>query len=240
MQIIPIAGKGNRFKSAGYSLAKYLLPVSGKPVIEHILSYFNKEFPTLLILNREDGNKEVITKILMSLEFEDFQVVEIEDTNGQLTSVVQGVKVSKYNNYNGPVWIYNGDTIRKKELPYLLFDKISSEGFIEVFIEVGDHWSFVDTLGEVSQITEKEKISDFCCTGLYGFRELGRIIDYVDSGSVGILKNELYVSGVFKTLIQEGLCVWSFQSKRSEFLLCGTPQEYENVQRLVKSERRKI
>jgi dTDP-glucose pyrophosphorylase len=240
MQIIPIAGKGNRFKSDGYSLAKYLLPVSGKSVIEHILSYFDKELPTLLILNQEDENKEVIEKICISLEFEDFQVVEIQDTNGQLASVVQGVKVSKYNAYNGPVWVYNGDTIRKKELPYSLFDNIGSEGFIEVFNEVGDHWSFVDSLGKVSQITEKEKISDFCCTGLYGFRDLGRIIDYVDTGSVGVLQNELYVSGVFKNLIHEGLGVWSFQSKRSEFLLCGTPDEYENVQRLLDIEEQKI
>ena len=59
MQIIPIAGKSSRFKSAGYTVAKYLLPVSGKPVIEHILSYFDKSKPTLLILNKQDLNKKI-------------------------------------------------------------------------------------------------------------------------------------------------------------------------------------
>ena len=236
MQIIPIAGKGSRFRSAGYTVAKYLLPISGKPVIEHILSYFEKSKPTLLILNEMDLAKDRIEGILESLGFNDFQVVEIGDTNGQLTSVVNGVKVSRYSNYEGPVWVYNGDTIRKKKLPYSLFMDNSSEGFIEVFKEEGVHWSFVDSLGEISQITEKERISDFCCTGLYGFRELRRIIDYVDDGSVELLKNELYVSSVFKNLILEDLGVWSFQSERSEFLLCGTPNEYENVLRFLNSE----
>ena len=69
MQIIPIAGKGSRFKSAGYTTAKYLLPVSGKPVIEHILSYFDNSKPTLLILNERDLNKKHIERILKDLDF---------------------------------------------------------------------------------------------------------------------------------------------------------------------------
>ena len=170
MQIIPIAGKGSRFTSAGYKTAKYLLPVSGKPVIEQILSYFDKTIPTLLILNTQDTNKDKIESLLDTLGFEDFQVVEINDTDGQLTSVVNGVKVSKFCCYNGPVWIFNGDTIRKKELPYSLFKNSHYEGFVEVFKEEGTHWSFVDKLGEISRITEKNKISDYCCTGLYGFK----------------------------------------------------------------------
>ena len=229
MQIIPIAGKGSRFRTAGYTIAKYLLLVSGKPIIEHILSYFDKTEPTLLILNKEDLNKTQIENILKILGYKDFQVVEIDDTNGQLTSVVNGVKASKYSDYNGPVWIYNGDTIRKKKLPYSLLAKSNCEGFVEVFKEEGSHWSFVDSLGKISQITEKERISDYCCTGLYGFKNLARVIGYVDSDSVAKLKNELYVSGVYQNIMAENMSVWAFESDRNDFLLCGTPEEYEQV-----------
>jgi dTDP-glucose pyrophosphorylase len=229
MQIIPIAGKGSRFKSAGYTTAKYLLPVSGKPIIEHILSYFDRKVPTLLILNKEDKNIEEIENILKSCDFRDFQVVEIDFTNGQLTSVINGIKTSKYCDYDGPVWIYNGDTIRKKKIPYLLFKKDNFDGFIEVFKEEGTHWSFVDSLGEVSRITEKERISEYCCTGLYGFKNISRIIRYLKTGSVVKLKNEMYVSGVYQNLIDDNLRVYAFESDRKDFLLCGTPEEYNNV-----------
>jgi dTDP-glucose pyrophosphorylase len=229
MQIIPIAGKGSRFKSTGYTTAKYLLPVSGKPVIEHILSYFDKTIPTLLILNVQDANKNKIESVLEALDFEDFQVVEIEDTDGQLTSVAEGVMTSKYNNYDGPAWIYNGDTIRMKELPYSLLSNNDSEGFIEVFKEEGSHWSFVDSLGVISIITEKDRISEYCCTGLYGFKNLNRIMGYVRNGNVEKLKNELYVSGVFQNIMDDNMTVWAFESDRNEFLLCGTPNEYEKV-----------
>lgn len=229
MQIIPIAGKGSRFKSAGYTTAKYLLPVSGKPVIEHILSYFDKTIPTLLILNTQDSTKYKIESVLEALDFEDFQVVEIDDTDGQLTSVVEGVMISKYHNYDGPAWIYNGDTIRMKGLPYSLLFKNDSEGFVEVFKEVGSHWSFVDSLGAISKITEKDRVSEYCCTGLYGFRNLKRVIRYVNSGRVAKLKNELYVSGVYQNFLDDNMSVWAFESDRSDFLLCGTPEEYEEV-----------
>lgn len=229
MQIIPIAGKGSRFKSAGYTTAKYLLPVSGKPVIEHILSFFDKTIPTLLILNTQDATKYKIESVLEALDFEDFQVVEIDYTNGQLTSVINGVKASRFSDYDGPVWIYNGDTIRKKELPNSLFANIDCEGFIEVFREEGNHWSFVDSLGKISKITEKEKISNYCCTGLYGFKNLNRLIRYVESNSVQQLKGELYVSGVFKNIMEDSMCVWAFESNRNDFSLCGTPTEYEKV-----------
>jgi dTDP-glucose pyrophosphorylase len=235
MQIIPIAGRGNRFRSAGYSTAKYLLQVSGKPVIEHILSYFDKTAPTLLILNKKDSNRKQIEVILKYLRFEDFQVVEIDDTNGQLTSVVNGVVASKFHSYDGPVWIYNGDTIRKKKLPYSLLADNDCEGFIEVFKETGSHWSFVDSLGKVSKITEKERISDYCCTGLYGFKNLNRVIHYVRNGDVIKLKDELYVSGVYQNFLNDNMDVWAFESDRNDFLLCGTPSEYEKVITEVKS-----
>ena len=229
MQIIPIAGKASRFKAAGYITAKYLLPVCGKPVIAHILSYFEKTVPTLLILNREDSNRKQIEGILESFGFRDFQVVEIDDTDGQLTSVVNGVKASRYSDYDGPVWIYNGDTIRRKELPYSLLEENECEGFIEVFKEEGSHWSFVDSLGKISMITEKKRISDYCCTGLYGFKNLKKVIRYVDSDSVVKLKNELYVSGVYQNILGDKMSVWAFETDRNDFLLCGTPQEYEKV-----------
>jgi NDP-sugar pyrophosphorylase family protein len=229
MQIIPLAGKGSRFLKEGYKISKYLLTIQGKTVLEHILFYFDRARPSLLILNEEDNNIEVVESILNTLGFKDFDIVEISDTNGQLTSVVRGFKKSRFSSYSGPVWIFNGDTVRRKNISYSLFDELKCDGIIEVFLEKGDHWSFVDVLGPVSKISEKERISDFCCTGLYGFRNIQIVIELFDNGRLLLLKNELYVSSLYNRMLDEGMIVCAFESARFDFLLCGTPEEYSRV-----------
>ena len=234
MQIIPIAGKGSRFKTMGYEKAKYLLQLEGKPILYHTLSFFNVDEKTLLILNRSDSNRGEVEAILNELTFTDFDIVEVGDTEGQLSTVIEGVSLSRFRDYKGAVWIFNGDTIRKLAIPYSLFEEFPGyEGFIEVFEEEGSHWSFTDTLGQVHTVVEKERISQFCSSGLYGFRSFGTVLQLMDEGRVTKTKQEYYISSVYTALLAQQKKVWSFLSPRNEFILCGTPQEYE----LAKSDR---
>lgn len=228
MQVIPIAGKGSRFKEKGYELAKYLLPIYNKPVIENILEYFDKEQKTLIILNKNDNNFLSIDQILKKLNFKEYQIVEIDNTSGQLVSVYEGILISRYKNHVGPFWIYNGDTIRKLKLNNNLFTTFpDSDGFIEVFKNTGGHWSFVDKLGIISEITEKKRISEFCSTGLYGFKNLQIFREVYEKRNLDLYNDELYVSSILKKYIQINFTVRSFESKLSDFILCGTPTEYE-------------
>lgn len=49
--VIPMAGLGERFKFAGYKDPKPLIPIDGKPVIEHIVEMFSPEDKFVFICN---------------------------------------------------------------------------------------------------------------------------------------------------------------------------------------------
>jgi NDP-sugar pyrophosphorylase family protein len=51
--VIPMSGFGERFRRAGYSLPKPLIPVLGRPIIAHVLDMFPGEKDVFFICNRE-------------------------------------------------------------------------------------------------------------------------------------------------------------------------------------------
>ena len=233
MQIIPIAGNSSRFFSKGYDVVKYLLPLGEKTVIERILSELDKKRPTLVILNRKFASLSMLKTCLNNLEFEDFDVVEIGQTDGQLMSVVEGVARSRFSEYSGECWIFNGDTVRFGEFPFELFrQEPQADAFIEVFRQSGAHWSFVDKLGSVSVVAEKERISELCSTGLYGFKSLEVMTAFYNSSSFKLMKGESYVSSVFNQYLIDNRVVWAFETPKRNFVLCGTPSEYEEAKKL--------
>jgi dTDP-glucose pyrophosphorylase len=230
MQIIPIAGEGTRFANANYTVAKYLLPFEGLPIIEHILEHFEKSVETLVVLNAKKNHIEIINAILKKLSFVNYEVVEISNTDGQLMSVLEGLAISTFRNFDKPTWIFNGDTIRYDKIPYKIFDEFPDfDAFIEVFHQKGEHWSFVDSLGNVKLVAEKVRISDYACSGLYGFRNIQVLRKLYLEGAISKVRNESYVSSAFNTYIAKNRSVYSFLTDRSKFKLCGTPEEYESV-----------
>ena len=112
------------------------------------------------------------------------------------------------------------------------FNFNDTDGLIEVFNQDGDHWSFTDKLGKVGYVTEKKRISNFCSTGLYGFRSVSLFLKF--SNKVKLTNNEKYIIPIYNELIKEKYNVTSFLSKFNNFTLCGTPMEYELNKNLCK------
>ena len=90
--IIPLAGDSSRFFNAGYSMVKYKLPIfNAKPVLWHILSYIDRESKLLIVLNAKFNDKTWANNLLIDLGFAHFEIVEVEKTDGQLTTVDLGI-----------------------------------------------------------------------------------------------------------------------------------------------------
>ena len=51
--IIPMSGLGERFKKAGYSLPKALIPMEGKPMVQHVVEMFPGDNEFIFICNEE-------------------------------------------------------------------------------------------------------------------------------------------------------------------------------------------
>ena len=51
--IITMAGHSRRFKEAGYKIPKFLIPIEGKPMIEHVVSMFDYTDTFHFVINKE-------------------------------------------------------------------------------------------------------------------------------------------------------------------------------------------
>jgi hypothetical protein len=234
--VIPIAGNSRRFFDAGYSSVKYKLPAfKKKSILWNILSYINRDQKLIIILNKKYNDKKWLEKTLFDLKFSYHEIIEIADTDGQLTSVLIGLKGSTIVDDNDELLIYNGDTIR--HIPFDVdFKGIS--GVIEVFKKEGEHWSFTDNLGRVKIVREKERISDYCSTGLYGFSSVSLFFEYAVKSEK--FRGEKFIAPIYNKLIEDGFKVYSFLSDADSFTLCGTPSEYELNFREISAQQKKI
>lgn len=228
MIVLTIAGESSRFFKEGYKEVKYKLRLfDDKPILWHILSYMNREDKIILVANEKFEDKDWLNDLIKGLGFTDYDIVEVNLTDGQLSSALLGVTKSRFYKEeigDEPIFIYNGDTVR--HIPYN-FDMSNMDGCLEVFRESGEHWSFVDNLGDVYEVKEKERISNFCSTGLYGFSSVAIFLKYSERST--LIKKERYIAPLYNELIKDGLRVRSFLSERESFTLCGTPKEYEEA-----------
>ncbi len=230
MILITIAGNSTRFFDAGYKIVKYKLPIfNEKSILWHILSYINRDEKILIVANSKFNDRSWISEICHDLGFTSFLVVEISETDGQLSSVNQGLLTSLSQNFIDPIdplLIYNGDTIRHIPFNSFVCRDLKCDGLIETFITDGNHWSFVDSLGLVSKVTEKQRISDYCSSGLYAFSSVDLFLKFYNESY--FVNSERFVAPYYNVLISNGHIVKSINSNFSNFTLCGTPKEYEN------------
>jgi hypothetical protein len=219
MIIFTLAGESSRFFKEGYNIVKYKLEFNGKSIIENILDYVDLNEKIIIVCNKKFNDKLFFETILRK-KFKFFKIIEVNKTEGQLDTVYQGLlKTKGFWNNNDRLIVFNGDTIRKLQYNYSNFD-----GSIECFIQEGNHWSFVDELGFVSNICEKKRISKYCSTGFYEFRNVELLMKYYDDYKI---EGEKYIAPFYNLLIKNGFIIQSFLSQNENFILCGTPAEYE-------------
>ena len=81
--IIPMAGKGSRFRDFGYRVAKPLIPVNGKPMIFSILNSMPLQDQWIFLARKKDLDCHPIRKALQSFKNNSI-IIEVEkDTSGQ-------------------------------------------------------------------------------------------------------------------------------------------------------------
>lgn len=130
--------------------------------------------------------------------------------------------------------IFNIDTFRPRWRPPTSFDLGAVDGYLEVFVGEGKNWSFVAPRDPerrtVARTTEKDPISNLCCTGLYHFGRTGDFLDAygaaLDAGPAAWSAGELYVAPLYNRLIAAGRDIRYEVIGRDEVIFCGTPDEY--------------
>ena len=237
--VMPMAGRGQRFRDVGVMTPKPLIDVRGKPMYAWATESLPLTLATnLIFICLEEHLRDGLLTRDIEQRYSPYrpQIVPLtEVTAGQAATVLTAAHLF---DDDAPLIIYNADTYCRTQLAERLPAlEPSVDGVLGVFRAPGDKWSFarVDETGRVVETSEKRRISEWASTGLYYFR---RARDFVYYARAMIEANErvngeLYVAPVYNRMIADGRDIRI--DVADEVWVLGTPEdlaEFESNYRL--------
>jgi HAD superfamily hydrolase (TIGR01509 family) len=224
--LIPMAGAGTRFEKAGYTFPKPLIEVHNKPMIQLVVENIGMDANHIFIVQRSHREKYNLD-VMMNLIRPRCQIVEVDGlTEGAACTTLLA---EEYINNNNPLIIANSDQFvewNPAEFMYYMQEH-DFDGAILTFKSAHPKWSFAkaDDAGLVTEVAEKNPISDNATVGIYYWR---RGADYVKYAKQMIAKNirvnnEFYVCPVFNEAIADGKRIKIYPIDRMWGL--GTPED---------------
>jgi dTDP-glucose pyrophosphorylase len=227
--VIPMAGHGQRFVDAGFTVPKPLIDVRGRPMYSWAVSSIPPALIGRLVFVclAEHLDAFPLADDIRS-RYEAFEPVIVgldHVTEGQACTVLEA---REHLDPDLPLVIYNADTWCATDLDrHLAAAGAAVDGVIGVFEAPGDHWSFarVDERGRVVETAEKRRISPWATTGLYHFARASDFVHHTDEMvAAGERTNgEFYVAPVYNRLIRAGATIVTDVAR--EVWALGTPAE---------------
>jgi hypothetical protein len=231
MIVIPMAGMSRRFTQAGYDRPKYMLDLAGRPLFDWAALSFSAHFacqPMLFILRDIAGTADFVARRCAALGMADARIAVLDaPTAGQAETVELGLAKAGVGDEE-PLAIFNIDTIRPGLDPSPM---AGCDGWLEVFDTAGDNWSFIEVdpadPARVVRCTEKQRISDHCCTGLYQFGSAALFEQALAAERAKPSSHELFVAPMYNHLIAKGARIGWREVAADRVILSGVPTEYE-------------
>lgn len=232
--VIPMAGRGSRFANAGYELPKPLIPIHGRPmiacVVENIRPDREHRFIFLVLAEhaREHGVQELLDQIAPGCLIVFVKAM----TEGAACTVLLA---REFIDGPEPLMIANSDQWLGCDINAYL--KVTDDPAVDGTIMTmwADHpkWSYarLDTSGRVTEVVEKEVVSNDATTGIYNFRRGDLFVAAADRMIERNLRinGEFYVAPTYNSLIEDGGKIRAFNigaAERGMYGL-GTPEDLE-------------
>ena len=226
--LIPMAGAGSRFEKAGYTFPKPLIDVKGEPMIKVVTDNLNVEANFIYIVQKTHREKYNLDTLL-NLISPNCKIVEVDGlTEGAACTTLLAKEII---NNDQPLVMANSDQFIDWDSNEFLYkmNETGADGGIVTFRSTHPKWSFakIDDLGFVTEVAEKNPISDIATVGVYYWK---RGSDYVKYAEQMIEKNkrvnnEFYVCPVFNEAIEGGSKIRIFEIEKMWGL--GTPEDLE-------------
>ena len=224
--VIPMAGAGSRFESAGYTFPKPLIEVDGKAMIELVCDCLNVQANFIFIVRKEHNEKYNIEAYLKNL----IKGSEVIFTDGLTEGAACTTLLAKeYINNDNPILFANSD----QYVQWDFFDfvkKIKTEkydGCMLTFTSTHPKWSFakINENGLVVEVAEKKPISDIATVGVYYWSKGSDFVKYAEQMIDKNIRvnNEFYVCPVFNEAIQDGKRIGIYPV--DEMWGLGTPED---------------
>jgi len=224
--LIPMAGAGSRFQQAGYTFPKPLIDVEGKPMIQVVVDNLNIDATFIYVVQKEHREKYNLDTLL-NLITPNCKIVEVDGlTEGAACTTLLA---KQFIDNDEPLLMANSDQFVEWDSNEFMYKMIEQkvDGGILTFTATHPKWSFakVDEYGYVTEVAEKNPISDIATVGVYYWAKGS---DYVKYAEQMISKNvrtnnEFYTCPTFNEAIGDGKKIKTFNIDKMWGL--GTPED---------------
>lgn len=224
--LIPMAGAGSRFQAAGYTFPKPLIEVRGKPMIQVVVENLNIDANFIYVVqksHREQYNLDT----LLNLITPGCKVVEVDEmTEG---AACTALLAKEYIDNENPLFFANSDQFVEWDSNEFLYkmNETNADGGIVSFKATHPKWSFakVNDQGLVTEVAEKNPISDIATVGYYYWKKGSDFVRYAEQMIEKNIRvnNEFYVCPVFNEAIIDKKEIRVFNIDKMWGL--GTPED---------------
>lgn len=232
--VLPIAGRGSRFATAGYAQPKPLIPVHGSPMIAAVVRNVRPNGPHrfIFVALAEHLERAGMRQALEQAAPGSIVVPVDQVTEGAACTVLLARDLI---DSDDPLMLANSDQWVDLNIDDYLhaMERQRADGLIMTMAADDPKWSFVglDRSNFVTRVVEKEVISPEATVGIYNFRR-GR--DFVRAADQMIAKNlrvnnEFYVAPVYNELIEEGarIAVYNVGQEGAGMYGLGIPSDLD-------------
>ena len=224
--LIPMAGAGSRFAAAGYTFPKPLIDVKGKPMIQVVVDNLNIDATFIYVVQKEHREKYNLDTLL-NLITPNCKIVEVDGlTEGAACTTLLA---KEWIDNDAPLLMANSDQFLEWDSNEFMYKMIEQkvDGGILSFQSTHPKWSFakVDEYGYVTEVQEKNPISDIATVGVYYWANGSDYVKYAEQMIDKNIRtnNEFYVCPVYNEAIADYKKIKTFNIDKMWGL--GTPED---------------
>jgi len=224
--LIPMAGAGSRFQAAGYTFPKPLIDVENKPMIQVVVDNLNIEATYIYVVQKEHRAKYNLDTLL-NLITPNCKIVEVDGlTEGAACTTLLA---KEHIDNDAPLVMANSDQFIEWDSNEFMYKMIEQkvDGGIVTFTATHPKWSFakVDEYGYVTEVAEKNPISDIATVGIYYWAKGSDYVKYAEQMIDKNIRtnNEFYTCPTFNEAIDDGKKIKTFNIQKMWGL--GTPED---------------
>jgi HAD superfamily hydrolase (TIGR01509 family) len=224
--LIPMAGAGSRFEAAGYTFPKPLIDVEGKPMIQVVVDNLNMDANYIYVVQKAHREKYNLDTLLNLIT----PGCKIVETNGLTEGAACTALLAKeFINSDAPLFFANSDQFVEWDSNEFMYkmNETKADGGIVTFKAIHPKWSFakINELGLVTEVAEKNPISDNATVGYYFWKHGSDFVKYAEEMIDKNIRvnNEFYVCPVFNQAIEAGKEIRTFNINKMWGL--GTPED---------------
>jgi len=229
--IIPLGGKGERFKKEGFNKPKPLIKVLDKEILFYVIDHLviHKDDILFIIYNKDlDGDD---FNNIMKNKYPIIHLIKLDkDTKGASETIFIGLdKIMREYHHHTKSILLDGDTFYTFDIINKYRNIHKNAVFFTKNYEVNPIFSYIkmDDQNNINDIKEKIKISDNANTGAYGFNDIHILYNYakyVVENNI-YFNNECYTSCIISEMIYKNELFLGIELDIKDVHILGTPEQ---------------